>query len=152
MAKQDWMSEGLCTSLSPEEADKIFFIGPGQTSKRARMYCQSCPVKQQCNQFAITYNEVGVWAGKTETDRRELDPFIREGLRTAANKKNQLESRNVNDFLPQAIQQSRETVQESRLLSERLDAALVRSEQLAAQLEALTHPFEQTNVPQVSGL
>lgn len=47
------------------------------------------------------YNESGLWAGTTEEDRRDLDPFIKDTLRAQAEASNRLESRNLNDFIPQ---------------------------------------------------
>jgi len=100
MAKQEWQQQGLCTKLSAEEADKLFFIGPGQSSKRAMLFCKNCPVRRECSQFAITYSEYGIWAGNTEDDRSTLDSFIKDGLRAIAETKGILESRNINDFIP----------------------------------------------------
>lgn len=101
MAKQAWMELSLCVTLTPQEADAIFFIGPGQSSKRAKVFCSGCPVKRNCNEYAVMYNESGLWAGTTEEDRRDLDPFIKDTLRAQAEAANRLESRNLNDFIPQ---------------------------------------------------
>ena len=46
------------------------------------------------------YKEKGVWAGTTEEERKNLDPWIGEQLREIAKSKGMLESRNVADFLP----------------------------------------------------
>lgn len=152
MAKQDWMREGLCTSLSPEEADDIFFIGPGKSSKRARLFCAGCPVKRDCGNYALTYDEQGIWAGNTEDDRKCLDVFIRDTLRATAEAEGKLESRNLNDFIPQVRRQNNEAQELAARASERLDDALLASERLAAQLEALDPLFEPTTFPQAFDL
>lgn len=135
MSKQNWMSQGNCASLTPEQTDELFFIGPGKSSKRAQLFCASCPVKRECSNFAITYNEYGIWAGSTEEDRRNLDPFIAEVLRDQALAEGRLESRNINDFIPLA----RQTIDEADLL-----AQLLLEDRLAAQ----DHPFDYSIYPQ----
>lgn len=103
MAKQTWMQESLCKDLSPEESDKLFFIGPGQSSKRAKLFCATCPVRVPCSQYAMTYAEEGVWAGETEDERRFTNATfgVRDQLKAQAASQGRLESRNLNDFLPQ---------------------------------------------------
>lgn len=128
------MTQGNCASLTPEQTDALFFIGPGQSSKRAQLFCASCPVKRECSNFAITYNEYGIWAGATEEDRRSLDPFIAEVLREQALAEGRLESRNINDFIPLARQVLEETDQLSQLLREE-------------PLEVLDHPYDYSNDP-----
>ncbi len=153
MARQNWMKSALCKDLTPKESDRLFFIGPGQSSKRAKIFCAGCSVKRECNNFATTYDEVGIWAGNTEEDRRSLDPFIKTTLRATAESKGNLESRNLNDF----IQQTRNTqahqmlATEIQALNDRLASSLKRQELLVAQLEALTHPSDSTTYPQASG-
>lgn len=106
MAAKEWRRDALCATLTPEQSDELFFIGPGKSSKRARMFCASCPVKRDCSEFAVMYNEVGIWAGNTDEDRRNLDPFISNVLRATAEAAGILESRNLNDFIPQVRHQT----------------------------------------------
>lgn len=142
---QDWMSKGLCKDLSPEEADDLFFIGPGKSAKRALLFCQQCPVKRECSNFAITYSEYGIWAGSTEEDRKSLDTFIKDTLRAQAEAEGKLESRNLNDFIPQ----QRRPVEDFDPLRE---IELVEQALWEAQLEAPDHLFEEPNDPQAFGL
>lgn len=100
MSRQAWKDNALCKDLPTEQSDKLFFIGPGQTSKRARIFCASCPVKRECKEYAITYNEWGIWAGDTEDDRANLDPFIGITLREKARANGVLETHRVDDFIP----------------------------------------------------
>lgn len=120
--KSGWRGAALCKDLTPEESDRIFFIGPGQTSKRAQQFCGNCPVKRECNNFAITYNEYGIWAGSTEEDRRNLDPFIAKMLREQAAAEGRLESRNINDFIPLVQLMVEVDVQVLMLVEEREEA------------------------------
>lgn len=147
MAKQNWMQESLCKDLTPQESDKLFFIGPGQTSKRAKLFCASCPVRVECSQFAMTYNEEGVWAGETEDDRRFLDNTfgVRAELKAQAASQGRLESRNLNDFLPQTRRE---------FLEETLDLELSAATQalLEELLEAQDPLFEESIFLQVNDL
>lgn len=147
MDKQTWRADALCATLTPEQSDALFFIGPGKSSKRARLFCQGCPVRQDCYNFAVAHNETGIWAGSTDEDRNHLDPFIVEILKATMVQSGTLESRNLNDFIPQVRHQYHQAMEESRSMAERLDAALAEAERLAAQLEALGHQFEQTIDP-----
>lgn len=38
----------------------------------ARDVCRRCPVRQACLQHALDHNEVGIWAGTTEEQRRQM--------------------------------------------------------------------------------
>lgn len=38
----------------------------------AKSVCQTCPIQGPCLAFALRRNEVGIWGGTTETERREL--------------------------------------------------------------------------------
>lgn len=72
--EMDWREDAVCRDLNPE----LFFpIGvTGQAVDQieiAKMYCSSCPSKDQCLEFAVTTNqEYGVWGGTTEDERRVL--------------------------------------------------------------------------------
>lgn len=40
--------------------------------RAAVRYCHVCPVRQQCLEQAMTFNEYGIWGGTTRTMRRDL--------------------------------------------------------------------------------
>lgn len=159
MANQKWQKDAACKDLSSVEADRIFFIGPGQSSKRAKIFCASCPVKGECVDYALTYNEQGIWAGMTEDERQSLeaDFGLRAGLKERARKAGMLESRNINDFIPQADRLNPVETNQVPHQEDPLQAALEllfrleESERAAEQLEALVHPFDAPNVPQAIG-
>lgn len=83
---QKWRRLGKCTQLTFKQMDDLFFFGAGGSPVKARTFCASCPVKRQCLHFAILHNQVGVWAGTTEDERKELvetgivDRIIEQGL------------------------------------------------------------------------
>jgi WhiB family redox-sensing transcriptional regulator len=63
----DWTAlakcKGMTDALFPEAADQ----------KRARLFCQGCPVRFQCLAEALDNRiEWGVWGGMTERERRQL--------------------------------------------------------------------------------
>lgn len=63
-----WRSRANCLGIDPE----IFF--PGEKDrvglKQAKSYCKSCPVKQECEDFAVeTDAREGVFGGKTYAER-----------------------------------------------------------------------------------
>jgi WhiB family redox-sensing transcriptional regulator len=67
-----WVEQAKC-----KEADvKQFFpqreIGHN-VSKTVRKYCEVCPVKQQCLDFAMSQDEIpGIWGGVTRLQRRSF--------------------------------------------------------------------------------
>jgi len=69
---EEWRELGSCRKL-----DTGLFFPIGQTGEaevkiaRAKKVCGTCPVRQQCLEFAITTNqEYGVWGGHSEEERR----------------------------------------------------------------------------------
>ena len=55
--------KGMTDALFPEAADQ----------KRARLFCQGCPVRFECLAEALDNRiEWGVWGGMTERERRQL--------------------------------------------------------------------------------
>ncbi|MGS2592254.1 WhiB family transcriptional regulator [Streptomyces hebeiensis] len=61
-----WQTEALCVG-----ADLSIFFD-GDKSGTYRDYCNNCPVRGKCEEFAILYNLSGIWGGKTEKERRKL--------------------------------------------------------------------------------
>lgn len=88
-----WKKEAECRvilddngkRLSPVEAAHIFYppeyTGRPQYDSRAKALCAVCPVVKQCLDYAISNNEVGVWGGmedkerRLEANRRDLEAF-----------------------------------------------------------------------------
>ena len=61
--------DALCAQTDPE----IFFPEKGGSSKSAKDVCISCPIQNECLQYALKANEhFGIWGGKSERERRAL--------------------------------------------------------------------------------
>ena len=75
-SQDDWMDSAKCRSLDPTEAERTFFVGRGQNKTKAESICNSCLVQKKCLQYAIVNNELGIWAGTSEKDRREMRAFV----------------------------------------------------------------------------
>ena len=72
---QNWRQEAKCKDLPLEEVDSLFFVGRGGKSNKAKAFCSNCPVKVQCTNYALVYNEDGIWGGTTDVERSALTPM-----------------------------------------------------------------------------
>lgn len=72
-----WQREAACRGLSTEESRAIFFPSRGDSIDEARAICQRCPVTEQCLDFALANNCIGVWAGTSDRQRRKLRRGVR---------------------------------------------------------------------------
>lgn len=91
---QRWRSEGNCADLSPEESDKYFFLDRGGSPMKTRaLFCDSCPVKKLCFEYAVLYDEDGIWGGATEKERKIVAPFLKPRLKAEAQREERLEER-----------------------------------------------------------
>lgn len=80
--KWQWEQEAACRTLTPKEADQVFNNIPrGRPAKNApyRKFCDSCPVKYECLNYAVVHEEEGIWGGFTRSQRDLLPTtFVRE--------------------------------------------------------------------------
>ena len=66
-----WMADGLCRQVDHD----LFFpeVGDGKGSRDAKKTCQTCPVTQDCLEYALRNKERnGIWGGMSEAQRRKL--------------------------------------------------------------------------------
>lgn len=66
-----WMDYAACTEVAPD----LFFADMTllAETKHAKKICETCPVKDQCLQYALENRiEHGVWGGLTINERRSL--------------------------------------------------------------------------------
>ncbi len=67
-----WMEQAACTKANPD----LFFPEPSPPKahvEAAKAVCRACPVQSQCLEFALVNHEnVGIWGGKTERERRRI--------------------------------------------------------------------------------
>lgn len=76
-----WRQDAACRELDTN----IFFPVTDEEAGPAREVCASCPVREECLEFALaTHQDDGVWGGLTETERRRLRRRRREAGRRAA--------------------------------------------------------------------
>ena len=62
-----WKAEAACKDLETD----IFFPVSESDAEPARLVCATCPVRQECLEYAlVTRQEDGVWGGLTESERR----------------------------------------------------------------------------------
>lgn len=154
--RQSWRGAAACSELTYAEADKLFFIGQGQTAKAGREFCRTqCAVRLQCLEFALIYEEKGIWGGTTDVERAEYPDYLIEQLRQRELMTVGLESRDTSDFIDrQALIGQAENLiptQREPLPSEQFDSLYgldfpePEEEPLEVQLAVLDHLFEQTN-------
>lgn len=71
----DWMTEADCQNLPVD----LFFPQPGRqgsaNAKKAKEVCHSCPVREACLAYAMSFPDrslPGIWGGTTERERSRL--------------------------------------------------------------------------------
>jgi WhiB family redox-sensing transcriptional regulator len=65
---EKWMESAVCASSDPEE----WFPEKGVSARRAKNICATCPVIDDCLQFALKNGETGIWGGTSSRERRRL--------------------------------------------------------------------------------
>ncbi len=64
-----WMSAGNCNNHPPE----VFFPNDGVGVEVAKKICATCPVADQCREYALENRiDHGVWGGTSERQRRRI--------------------------------------------------------------------------------
>lgn len=64
-----WMATGNCNNHPPA----VFFPSDGVGVEVAKKICATCPVKDQCLEYALDQRiDHGVWGGASERQRRRL--------------------------------------------------------------------------------
>lgn len=64
-----WKEKAACRGMDTA----IFFPEQGQPNTLALAVCKTCPVSQECLNFALSnYERYGVWGGKSERKRRAI--------------------------------------------------------------------------------
>lgn len=76
------MARGACQGLDPG----LFFPGQGDSAglEAAQAVCASCPVRDECLEWALTHlpqGEGGVYGGASAADRRRMMRERRRRLR-----------------------------------------------------------------------
>jgi WhiB family redox-sensing transcriptional regulator len=63
-----WHSRGLCVGADPE----AFFPSHGDPGTGARRVCAACQVRNECLSYATAADELGIWGGLDQQERRNL--------------------------------------------------------------------------------
>ncbi len=64
-----WVDRAACAAADPE----IFFPVSGESDAAAKQYCASCPVRDDCRDYALAAGEEsGIWGGLNEAERRAI--------------------------------------------------------------------------------
>lgn len=64
----DWHGRGLCIGEDPD----IFFPAHGDPAPKAREICAACPAHRDCLEYSTETDEVGIWGGLDQQERRNL--------------------------------------------------------------------------------
>ena len=65
----DWFDDASCQGVDTD----VFFPASEAQAGAAKEICASCPVREECLQFALdTRPADGVWGGLTPTERHRL--------------------------------------------------------------------------------
>ena len=76
-----WRDDAACRGIDTD----VFFPVTDEEAEEAKAICASCPVREECLEFALlTRQEDGVWGGLTETERRRVRRRQRERARANA--------------------------------------------------------------------
>lgn len=71
----DWQDEAVCAQTDPE----AFFPEKGGSTRDAKTVCSTCPVREQCLEYALENEErFGIWGGLSERERRKISKERRE--------------------------------------------------------------------------
>ena len=69
------LADEVADHLPCRQAPDLYFALQGEFHETllAKKACQSCPIQQQCLEYALTYKETdGVWGGMTAGERAKL--------------------------------------------------------------------------------
>jgi WhiB family transcriptional regulator, redox-sensing transcriptional regulator len=82
-----WHGRGLCVGEDPD----VFFPSHSDPGTQARQICAACAVRDDCLRYAIDADEIGVWGGLDQDERRSLRRRQRRKEAAACGQTRQLE-------------------------------------------------------------
>jgi WhiB family transcriptional regulator, redox-sensing transcriptional regulator len=72
-AEKAWRRWAACLDTPTEEFFPHGITGPAlEQEQRAKAICAGCEVAVRCLEAALAANELGVWGGTNEDERRQL--------------------------------------------------------------------------------
>ena len=64
-----WHSYAACANVDPD----LFFPERGESTSEAKAVCFTCPVREECLEYALRAGEkFGIWGGMSERERRRI--------------------------------------------------------------------------------
>lgn len=66
-----WQSQGACKGSDPDQ----YFPHPHVSHAQIvsiRAVCEACPVRRECADWGIHHEQLGIWGGTTDRQRREI--------------------------------------------------------------------------------
>ncbi len=70
----EWVSKAVCKSVP--NATKVFFLERGMNSNAAKKICSTCPVTEECLEYALSFNlyedSFGIFGGMTPQERENV--------------------------------------------------------------------------------
>jgi len=70
----EWMSDALCVEIGTD----IFFPADPNNWREAKIACAMCPVSNECLEYALKENVLGIWGGTTDKERQRLRREMRK--------------------------------------------------------------------------
>lgn len=67
-----WMERGVCRNAPQEQFFPEKTFGGNAYKKVIETYCNVCPVKNSCLNFALDNFELGIWGGTTTRGRTAI--------------------------------------------------------------------------------
>lgn len=67
-ARPEWMQHGECHNMGPA----LFYPEGAEGLGERRDICASCPVCDECREWAVANNELGWWGGTSERERDHI--------------------------------------------------------------------------------
>ena len=64
-----WQEKAACRG----ELTAVFYLGEFENPEymnRLRLFCEKCPVLEECQAHAIRWEAFGFWGGQTESERQ----------------------------------------------------------------------------------
>lgn len=65
-----WTDQAACKGMDPE----LFLPqrGDNNTANTAKAVCKTCPIINDCLDYAVFHNAIGIWGGTSGRDRRHM--------------------------------------------------------------------------------
>lgn len=124
----EWRDRAVCAQSDPE----MWFPQKGGSTRSSKTVCLSCPVRQECLDYALINDErFGVWGGFSERERRKLQRGEEVPLL-------HIQERRINDARNRPLTHDEKGYQRGcRCVTCREGAARVRKEQRARKRQQL---------------